>query len=209
MNAKITRTIIGVVVKILFILLAIIILIIAGMIMYKANRYPEKIPDVFGIKPMIVLSSSMETSIYGGDLVFVKQVDINTLKENDVIAFRKENGKVITHRIIEVVNKGEKLLKTKGDANTAEDADLVEANNVEGVYIGRIPKLGNFLIFIQQPIGLAVVLLTILVFGLIWLSIINKIDEKKKMVEDEKYRKEFEEFKKMKKKQENKQTPKK
>ena len=179
---------IGKIVKIIFFVIAIPLLVIACTIMYKANKYPDKIPDVFGIKPMIVLSGSMETSIYTGDLVFVKMVDTDTLKENDVIAYRNEEDKVTTHRIIEIiVENGKTFYKTKGDNNSSVDANLVSTSDVEGIYVTRIAKLGNFLMFMQQPIGLAVVLLIILVVGLICLHIMNKLDDKK-------YQAKFEEF---------------
>lgn len=187
---------IGKIIKIIFFIIAIPLLIIACTIMYKANKYPDKIPDVFGIKPMIVLSGSMETSIYTGDLVFVKIVDTDTLKENNIIAFRNEENKVTTHRIIEIIEEnGETLYRTKGDNNNSEDANLVKTTDVEGIYFLRIAGLGNFLMFMQEPIGLAVVLLIILVVGLICLHIMNKVEDKNISEEDKKYMKEFEEFK--------------
>ncbi len=189
--------IIGKIFKILFFSIAIIILLIAGMILYKANTNPDKIPDVFGYKPMIVLSGSMETSIHTGDLVFVKIVDTTTLKKDDVIAFRNEQDTVTTHRIAEIVyENGNQYFKTKGDANNSEDANLVAMEDVEGIYVGKIAGLGKFLMFMQKPMGLCVVLLVILVIGLIWLYIVNKRDEKKYRKEEEKDRQEFEEFKK-------------
>ena len=54
------------------------------------------------------------------------------------------------------------------------------------------------LMFLQEPIGLVIVLLVILVIGMIWLYATNKSDMKKVIQEDEKYRKEFEEFKRKK-----------
>ena len=192
------------VIKIIFLILAIIILLIAGMIIYKANKYPDKVPDIFGYKPMIVLSGSMETSIYTGDLVFVKMVDTSILKVNDIIAFRNEQDKVTTHRIVEILSdNGETYFRTKGDNNNAEDANLVKSTDVEGIYVSRIPKVGKFLIFMQQPIGLAVILLIILVVGLIWLYIINRIDDKKYKIEDEIERKEFEEYKRNKQREQS------
>ena len=185
--------------KIIFFTIAIIILLIAGTIMIKANINPDKVPDIFGYKPMIVLSGSMETSIHTGDLVFVKMVDTTTLKNGDVIAFRNEENTVTTHRIIEIIyENGKQYFKTKGDANTAEDLSLVEMEDVEGIYVGRLAKVGNFLMFMQKPIGLCTVLLTILVIGLIWLYLVNKKDEKEYRKMDEKERLEFEEFKRQK-----------
>lgn len=198
---------VGVIVKIIFFIIAIPLLIISGTIMYKANKYPDKIPDFMGYKPMIVLSGSMENAIHTGDLVFVKMVDINTLKEKDVIAFRNEENKVTTHRIVEIIKKdGQTFFKTKGDNNSSEDANLVNTSSVEGIYVSKISGLGNFLMFMQQPIGLAVALLIILVVGLIILQIINKVEEKEITEEDKKYKKEFEEFKRKQLEQENKEN---
>ena len=182
--------------KIIFFTVAFIILFIAVIIMYKANTDPTKVPDVFGYKPMIVLSGSMETSIHTGDLVFIKMVDITKLKKNDVIAFRNEADTVTTHRIVDIVFEGGKqYFRTKGDANNSEDTNLVAMEDVEGLYVGRIAKAGNFLMFMQKPIGLFIVLLVILVIGLLWLYIVSRRDDKKFRKEEEKDRLEFEEFK--------------
>ena len=184
---------VGTIIKIIFALIVIPIIIMSSIIMIKANMYPDKIPDVMGYKPMIVLSGSMETSIYTGDLVVVKMVDAKVLKEEDVIAFRNDANTVTTHRITEIVEEnGEKLFRTKGDNNNVVDSKLVEAKDIEGIYLFRIPKLGKLLMTLKEPTSLVVILLSILVVGLIWLHIIDKKENK----EDETYRKEFEEFKK-------------
>jgi len=198
--------IIGKIVKILFFIIAIPILILSLIIMIKARIYPDKVPDVLGYKPMIVLSGSMETSIYTGDLVFVKIVDTNTLKENDIIAFRNETNTVTTHRIVELVKEnGNTLFRTKGDNNNAEDAKLVQANEVEGVYAFKISGLGDVLMFLKEPKSLIILLLATLVLGLTWIQIMDKIENKNKIQEDEKYKKEFEEFKKMQQEKERQQ----
>ncbi len=186
---------IGTVVKGIVLTITLLIFIVAGTILIEANMNPDKIPDIFGYKPMIVLSGSMESSIYAGDLAFVKEVDTTSLKENDIIAFRNETNTVTTHRIVEIVYEdGKQYFRTKGDNNNANDINLVEMDKVEGIYTGRIPKLGNFLIFLQQPIGLAVVLLIILVIGLGCLYFMNRKESKKE-------REEFEEYKRMKEQQ--------
>ena len=198
---------IGKVIKILFFIITIPILILSIIIMVKARMYPEKVPDVFGYKPMIVLSGSMETSIFTGDLVFVKIVDTNTLKENDIIAFRNETNTVTTHRIVELVKEnGNTLFRTKGDNNNTEDAKLVLANEVEGVYVFKISGLGNVLMFLKEPKSLIILLLATLVLGLTWIQIMDKIESKNKKQDDEKYKKEFEEFKKMQQEKERQQN---
>lgn len=197
---KKTMKIIGSIFKILFYIIVIPIIIMSIIVMIKANKYPDEIPDIFGYKPMIVLSGSMETAIYTGDLVFVKEVDVSTLKENDIIAFRNEADTVTTHRIVEIIPKdGENFFKTKGDNNRVEDANLVNTKDIEGIYVFKIPKLGNILMFLKEPQSLIVILLIILIIGLIWLQIADKVEKEETKKEDEQYRKEFEEFKKMQK----------
>lgn len=190
--------IIGTLFKILFYIIVIPIVIVSIIVMIKANKYPDEIPDILGYKPMIVLSGSMETAIYTGDLAFVKEVDTKTLKENDIIAFRNEADTVTTHRIVEIVHKnGENLFRTKGDNNRVEDANLVHEADIEGVYVFKISKLGNILMILKEPQSLVVILLIILVIGLIWLHFADKLEKNEIKKEDEQYRKEFEEFKKM------------
>ena len=87
-NKKIS---IGNILKIIFLIITIPLIIAAGIIIFKANRYPDKIPDIFGIKPMIVLSGSMETEIYTGDVAFVKEVNPNELKKQDIIKISKRH----------------------------------------------------------------------------------------------------------------------
>ena len=55
------------------ILVFLAIICISVFIQTKVN--PNKIPSIFGYKPFIVLSGSMETEIYVGDLVIVKSID--------------------------------------------------------------------------------------------------------------------------------------
>ena len=64
-------------------LILIPILVINLYIMYQANNNKDEIPSVFGYKPFIVLSGSMETKIHQGDLIITKIVKPETLKEND------------------------------------------------------------------------------------------------------------------------------
>ncbi len=154
MEEKKKSNLIGKILKSIIILILIVILILAGTVLYKANKYPDKVPDIFGVKPFIVSSGSMETSIYTGDLVLVKIVDPNTLKPNDIIAFRNEENTVTTHRIIEVVNEnGEVKFKTKGDNNNSEDSSLVDNEKIEGIYFKRFPRCWQFFIVFTTANG--------------------------------------------------------
>ena len=126
---------------------------------------------VAGFNLLTVLSGSMEPAYHVGSLIFVKNVDVNTLKENDVITFMADEDTIVTHRIYSVLNEvgddGSTTLKfrTKGDANTATDASLVDYRNVIGTPVLSIPYLGYLANFIQRPPGIyiALVFATVLV----------------------------------------------
>ena len=99
----------------------------------------------FGIHRYLVVSGSMEPSLYAGDIVFVNtNVDFEDVEIGDVIIFQYEDKKII-HRVIdEIWIDGEKHLKTKGDNNKRADGYLTTKYNFCGVALSKfkIPKLG-------------------------------------------------------------------
>lgn len=151
--------------KTTFSLLGLVLCVIFGftllcnlVIIIKGSLYPEKPPSVFGTTPMVVLSGSMsgtaEDHIEIGDLIFVGKTTPEELEVGDIIAFM-EGEIVVTHRIIGIENGDDGLqFRTKGDANNAEDRNLVSVDNLVGIYKTRIPKVGDFAIFLQTPLGM-------------------------------------------------------
>ena len=171
------------VLKITIISILSIVLLFNIYIMVQANVSPDKVPSVFGYKPFVVLSGSMESEISVGDLVFVKNVDVNTLKTNDIIAFRDNENLVTTHRIVDEIKiDNKRCFKTKGDSNNEEDEGTVCEKQIEGKYQGKIAKIGNVIIFIQKPLGFTVMMLSILIVCIfiyfIFSNRINKISDK-------------------------------
>ena len=177
-----------------------IILIINVYVMIQAKSKPNSVPSVFGYKPFIVLSGSMETEIFVGDLVIVKEVEPATLRVNDIIAFRDSENLVTTHRIVNIVNtdKG-RCFETKGDNNNTKDNSIVCPESVEGKYHSKISKIGNAILFIQQPLGFAVMMMSLFIICIFIYFISNR--NINKQISNEEL-KEFEEFKKAKAKQE-------
>ena len=128
-------------------------------IIIKGTLFPEKPPSVLGLTPMVVLSGSMsgeaEDHIEVGDLVFVGRADPEELEVGDVIAYMN-GGATVTHRItaIDTNTDGDLLFTTKGDANNAEDTTPVTEEQLVGIYRWRIPKVGDFALFLQTPLGM-------------------------------------------------------
>ena len=194
-KVKISKIIKGVIIGLLL-----IVLMINVYVIIQAKSKPNSVPSVFGYKPFIVLSGSMETEISIGDLVFVKKVDASSLQVNDIIAFRDSENIVTTHRIVDIVKTDEgTCFETKGDNNNVKDEKIVCPDSIEGKYFSKIAKIGNAILFIQQPLGFIVMMLSLLIIC-IFIYLISNRNINKKISDDE--LKEFEEFKKAKKQQE-------
>lgn len=142
-------------------------------IIIKGTIAPEKPPSVLGITPMVVLSGSMsgdaEDHIEIGDLIFVGQAKADELQVGDVITFM-DGDVAVTHRITEISTDkaGKRLFTTKGDANNAEDLRPVSEDNLVGIYRSRIPKVGDFAIFLQTPMGMVLFIAVPLLFFIIY-----------------------------------------
>ena len=182
-------------IKIVFVISLAIILLVNTAIIVQTKMNPNLVPNIFGVKPFIVLSGSMETKIHVGD---VKEVEPSDLKVGDIIAFRDSEDIVTTHRIVDIETKDNGLcFVTKGDANNANDDGIVYSNMIEGKYQTKIAKLGNVILFIKEPIGFIVMLMSFLIICLLVYLYFSKKISKEEKFKSEEERQAFEEFMKM------------
>lgn len=109
-----------------------------------------------GLQVYHVISPSMEPAYSVGDLIYVKEVDPDSVKVGDPITFvLNEDLVVATHRVV-AVDSENRQFTTKGDANETEDAAPVHFNNLIGVPVFAIPLLGHVSAYIQDPPGMYV-----------------------------------------------------
>ena len=136
-----------------------------------------------GLRPMCVLSGSMEPTYHTGSLIYDKKVDPFTLKEGDVITFMVSEDTLATHRIVGVVpdedEPGTIRFRTKGDANDAEDGTLVHYKNVVGTPVFTIPYLGYFSNWITHAPGKYIAITAAVVFLILLFlpDMLKKADE--------------------------------
>jgi len=113
---------------------------------------------LMGYQVFNVISGSMAPKYNVGDLIYVKKVDVNTIKVGDPITFvLNEDLVVATHTVVRI-DAENKHFYTKGDANETEDAAPVHFNNVIGVPQFKVPKLGYVSDYIQHPPGMYIVI---------------------------------------------------
>ncbi len=135
------------------------------VIIVQKLLYRDRTPSFFGYKNFIVLTGSMEPTLRMGDIVIVKET--TNIKKDDVIAFREKNS-VVTHRVFEIHKENDReFYVTKGDANSDVDLGLVAKEDIEGKYCFKIPFLGLIILFIQKPIGIITLFVTLGLFLLV------------------------------------------
>ena len=94
---------------------------------------------LFGNKPAVIVSGSMEPTIKTGALILIHFSDFEDCEVGDVITYYHPGfDELVTHRIVE---KGEDYYWTKGDANTARDDVSVIKDN----FYGKVTYVANWL----------------------------------------------------------------
>ncbi len=148
---------------VVLIVLILPVLLLMLTLVLKSAVNPDYPPDIFGYAPLTVASGSMtgnnEDSFNKGDLIFIKVLsddEKNEIEEQDVICFT-EDGAFVTHRVISTTYEDGTLVSviTRGDANSIEDSAVL-AEDIYGIYVGKIPNLGDFAEFLQTPAGIVV-----------------------------------------------------
>lgn len=151
-------------------ILLIPIILINIILIARTYLNPDELPGIFGIKPAIVLSGSMEPVIHTGDLIFIHETEPSVLQEGDVICYLS-SGKAVTHRIMDITAGEDGLPRyvTQGDANNTADRLAVSTGQIEGIWKGgRIGGLGNLILFIQTPVGMILFIFCPLLLFILW-----------------------------------------
>ncbi len=113
------------------------------------NASAGKVPSVLGFSVLQVQTGSMEPEIPVGGIVITFKAKPDSLKVGDIISFYSNDttisGKVNTHRIVEIKDSGsgERIFKTKGDANDAVDETAVYQIDLIGKVIVNIGTVGS------------------------------------------------------------------
>ena len=124
---------------------------------------------VAGFKLYTIESGSMEPSYPVNSLVVVKQAEFEDIEIGDVITYKMSSaGVTVTHRVTEI-NEDNESFTTKGDANAQEDAAPVQYEDVVGVVIFDIPKLGAAVSFItERKIVFIILIILLLAVSIVW-----------------------------------------
>ena len=97
------------------------------------------LPRVFGYKPYMVVSASMQQSFPVGSLIFVRDAVPEDISVGDPITFRL-GSMVVTHRVV-AIDSGAQCFITKGDNNNT--TETIPYDHLMGKALNfSIPNLG-------------------------------------------------------------------
>lgn len=151
--------------KVVTILILVFTILVMIFTVISVNTVGQDKASLFGYKPYIVLSDSMQDTFSVGDMTVSKEVDDpDTLEVGDIVTFTSIDpvnyGAVVTHKIREITTyEGEPAFVTYGTTTGVDDAYPVPFDNVIGEYRFRLPKLGYFFEFLQTTAGYLTVIL--------------------------------------------------
>lgn len=140
-----------------------------------------------------VVTGSMEPTIPVGALLVTQQVDIESIRMDDIVCFRTQVseiwGKIVTHRVVGIWESemGGVLLETKGDANLVADGYFVDQTNFVGKVIwhtGDGSVLANVLSLFTSKIGFlgCIVFPSLLLSAMILKDSVSNIRQELQMV---------------------------
>ena len=140
------------------------------------------VPNIFGIKPFVVTSGSMEPKYHVGSLIYVKKMNFNEIKKGDAITFYMSNSNIVATHEVYLIDKENKLFRTyrinnkEENGNIIKDVNPVKFNNLIGKPIFTISYLGYVNRYITKKPGIyIVVFVTLFIVGISFI-----IDKKEK-----------------------------
>lgn len=121
------------------------------------------VPSLWGQKPLVVISGSMEPTLKVGGVLYYEKINIDELDEGDILVYQT-NDHIISHRIVDII---ENDFITKGDKNNSVDNYLVNRNQVLGKGTNwSIPFIGYYADYIYGHKYLLYISLGIIVVDL-------------------------------------------
>ena len=176
-KTKKALNIVIIVVQLLIIITCIVFSIV--MLASSIGNKEGKLNDIINLMP--VMSDSMvgdnPDSFNIDDLILVKKLsdeEKQNLKVGDIVTFKQYQSDLqakiyISHRIVDITKneEGRTVITTKGDAAQKEtESNYLE--NIEGIYTGKVEKVGGAITFIKQPAAFFGLIVTPLALLLIY-----------------------------------------
>jgi len=130
-----------------------IIILLYNLLFHISNNFnPNKNLKIFKTEFIIIEDNSMSKELNENDIALIKRSNTLEIKVGDVVLY-DDNGNTVIHRIArEKKNNNVITYVTKGDNNYHYDIEEITRENIKGVLIGKIPKMGSVIKILQSKI---------------------------------------------------------
>jgi signal peptidase len=114
------------------------------------------VPTILGLDRYVIVTGSMTGTYDTGSVVFTENVPVTDLRVGDVITYAPPPGEspteLVTHRIAQIQTiDGERVFRTKGDANEAVDPWRFELEDTTQARVSSsVPYVGHGLMALQD-----------------------------------------------------------
>lgn len=121
------------------------------------------VPSLWGQKPLVVISGSMEPTLKVGGILYYEKINIDEFDEGDILVYQTKEH-IISHRIVDINENG---FITKGDINNSVDNYLVSDEQILGKGTNwSIPFIGYYADYIYSHKYLLYISLGIIIVDL-------------------------------------------
>ena len=138
-----------------------IIFIFLGILMLGSFIFNNKrVPGILRYKPIVAKKDITMSNIKKGNLIVIKDIDVNDYEINDIIVYKKNKKNIVSkiEKIENYYNDKEFLLS---------NSETTYKDNIQGKVIVKIPLLGYLVIFLQSIAGVIITILGI-ILSYIW-----------------------------------------
>lgn len=149
------------------------------------QRFSNNNVSLFGFRIFAVATGSMEPVYHVGDVILVKNIDVNKIKVGDDVTYlgmeSSFKDKVITHRVKKIIEKdGSISFLTQGVATTSVDP-LVSSSQIYGKVAKKLVIFSLFHSITSKPSGFFILIILPLMI-LIGSEIVQTLLEKSSKV---------------------------
>lgn len=129
------------------VLLCLVLFSVAAVVLLFKNKGSDEPLKIAGFSSYIVQTNSMKPHFSAGAFIVVKEVSPNTLKVEDVIAYKlttEPGSERITHRVKEIIDVGDKKeFRTQGDNNNTMDRNNITEDRLIGKVVFFVDHVGT------------------------------------------------------------------
>ena len=121
----------------------VVIFLVYAFLDVTIDKRSGRVPELLGVSFYEIVSDSMEPTLKVGSILVTKAMGEGTkLGAGDVVTFEMTDGRIVTHRIVEVLNKGQpdECYRTKGDNPVnSVDAEVLTRDRILAVFLFKLP----------------------------------------------------------------------